>query len=215
MYFIVKKSLYGFHSKCCRAQSVIFFGQTRLEISPVALLEPVRLTPKARPMRKKKREAQTTFHSFSHLCKKNEEIEDGTSHKKWGKRRWNLTQKMRKKKRGPHTTFASWRPWARWSRGEGRWQFHQCVQPRCTQNQCHGSSDRRHSRSRKQRSKRLMLSSTPSSTFPQQQTEADFSETYRMLDQGCERKENHLVMKMATSSFQFITQVEKLAAIRL
>ena len=165
MYFIVKKSLYGFHSKCCRAQSVIFFGQTRLEISPVALLEPVRLTPKARPMRKKKREAQTTFHSFSHLFKQ-----------------------MRKKKRGPHTTFASWRPWARWSRGEGRWQFHRCVQPRCSRNQCHGNSDRRHSRSRKQRSKRLMLSSTPSSTFPPQQTEAGFSETYRMLDQGCEKK---------------------------
>ena len=135
--------------------------------------------------------------------------------KKWGNRRWNLTQKMRKKKRGPHTTFASWRPWARWSRGEGRWQFHQCVQPRCSRNQCRGSSDRRHSRSRKQRSKWLMLSSTPSSTFPPQQTEADFSETYRMLDLGCEKKENHLVMKMATSSFQFITQVEKLAAIRL
>ena len=59
---------------------MIFFGQTRLEISPVALLEPVRLTPKARPMRKKKREAQTTFHSFSHLCKKNEEKEEATSH---------------------------------------------------------------------------------------------------------------------------------------
>ena len=133
-----------------------------------------------------------------------------------------LRKKRRKKKRGPHSnsntatpTFASWRPWARWSRGEGRWQFHRCVRPRCSRNQCRGNSDRRHSRSRKQRSKRLMLSSTLSSTFPQQQTEAGFSETYRMIDQGCRQKEDHLVMKMATSSFQFITQVEKLAAIRL
>ena len=178
---------------------MIFFGQTRLEISPVALLDPVRLTPKARPMRKKKREAQTTFHSFSHLWGKN-----------WGKRRGDLSPPLT-----ATLTFASWRPWAGWSRGEGRWQFHRCVRPRCSRNQCRGNSDRRHSRSRKQRSKRLMLSSTPSSTFPQQQTEAGFSETYRMLVQGCERKENYLVMKMATSSFQFITQVEKLAAIRL
>ena len=103
--------------------------------------------------------------------------------KKWGKRRGDLSPPLT-----ATPTFSSWRPWARWSRGEGRWQFHRCVQSRCSRNQCRGNSDRRHSRSRKPRSKRLMLSSTLSSTFPQQQTEAVFSETYQMLVQGYERK---------------------------
>ena len=48
-------------------QSVMIVEQLRLDISPVALRDPVRLTPKARPMRKNKVKPHANFHSLSHL----------------------------------------------------------------------------------------------------------------------------------------------------